>query len=335
MEQSSTLTARQCLQRSVLRTKASGIRIRATGAIHAPRKSRGPDVCNFTRRAGALCFRGSSVDVLFSKRGNVASRGVRLARARVVQTDAYQVESSQTYTLKGGAHLTVEVSGSQISITVSPPPGAERRWRTPQLVLHWGMVERDGNWKLPEQSNWPTGTKNYKKKALRTPLVFNDSSAPNGGSSSITINVAGPASYPQALAFCLVDMKTRHWHKNGPTDFMVYLGEYDGAQVPDQMPDVMLPDELVRVWAYHHWEKAGKPNLTPSQSLEELIVAEQAIIRLLREGRHLDELMQSMGLAPPETQAFAPAPAPAPAPAVAPPTPCAPPPPPLKAVKPP
>ncbi|KAK3278364.1 alpha-glucan water dikinase [Cymbomonas tetramitiformis] len=205
---------------------------------------------------------------------------------------AFAVEGQQqTHRLQGGAILYISESDLTVTIRCEPPENCPGSWQMPPLKLHWGMiVEGSQVWEIPSQEDWPSGTIRHKKSALRTPLIAENPSAPNGGAATLHFQLPARSDLRE-IRFAIFDTKNNHWHKDGKEDFVLDVSR--GA------PKNAVPDELVRVYSYLRWEQAGKPELTASQQSQEFLAAHSEILLKLQSGKSCASLMTEVGLDPP------------------------------------
>eukprot|EP01018_Ginkgo_biloba_P037279 Gb_00438 [translate_table: standard] len=146
-------------------------------------------------------------------------------------------QTNHKFDLDGALQLQVKVvAGFPVRVEF------EVRNATSSFLLHWGSLHHAAqkNWLIP--SHWPTGTQNYKGRALQTPFTK------SGGSSFLTIEVRDPKIC--SIEFLLKDTardKWRNFHIDIPRD------------------DANIPEDLVQVKAYLQWESKGKKMYTPEQ----------------------------------------------------------------------
>ncbi|XP_043699404.1 alpha-glucan water dikinase, chloroplastic-like isoform X2 [Telopea speciosissima] len=119
------------------------------------------------------------------------------------------------------------------------------------LILHWGGIcHGKKKWILP--SCQPDGTKIYKNRALRTPLMK------SGLESCVKIEIDDPEI--QAIEFLIFDEKQNKWFKDNGENFCVQLKE-------ELSPNVLVPEEFLR------HERKEKQNYTPEQEKVEYEVS--------------------------------------------------------------
>mmetsp|Transcript_11917 Transcript_11917/g.20114 ORF Transcript_11917/g.20114 Transcript_11917/m.20114 type:complete len:1364 (+) Transcript_11917:166-4257(+) len=243
-------------------------------------------------------------------RTSQSSKGLRWRACRKpVQVNAVQSETASIisqHELHGGAMLSVSIQDQTVLLRCSPPANASGGWHTPSLVMHWGVTEAGSNeWKVPGNSTWPPGTTEYKAKALRTSFTAENPSAPHGGDYVCSITVDKTST---ALVFCLIDQQTQFWHKApSDSDFKIPLsfGSSSGGSA-----DVAVPEELSQVFAFLNWEKAGRPALSPEESLAAFRQAQKDVAARLASGETLAALLKESGLDPSLAGSVPPAPAP-------------------------
>ncbi|KAM7484206.1 hypothetical protein LguiA_000215 [Lonicera macranthoides] len=119
------------------------------------------------------------------------------------------------------------------------------------LTLHWGgMRKKKEKWLLPTRR--PDGTKVYKDRALRTPLIK------SGSNSFLSIEIDDPEL--QAIEFLIVDEAQNKWFKHNGDNFHIEL-RLKGKLIPN----VSVPEDLVQIQAYVRWERNGKQTYTPEE----------------------------------------------------------------------
>uniref|UniRef100_A0A0C9S6E6 TSA: Wollemia nobilis Ref_Wollemi_Transcript_11183_4962 transcribed RNA sequence n=2 Tax=Wollemia nobilis TaxID=56998 RepID=A0A0C9S6E6_9CONI len=147
---------------------------------------------------------------------------------------------------------------------------------SPSLILHWGAIKYgDKNWILP--SHWPNGTKNYKKRALRTPFTK------SGDSSFLTIEILD--SNINGIEFLLYDESRNNWFKYKGQNFHIDLPRSDGGST-----QISIPEDLVQVQAFLRWERRGKQMYTPEQEKEEYEAARKELQDEVVKGVSINEI---------------------------------------------
>ncbi|PRQ40177.1 putative alpha-glucan, water dikinase [Rosa chinensis] len=201
-------------------------------------------------------------------------RPVAFVPCAVLTTDPHSDQLAGKYNLDGNIELQVYVDASS--------PGSATKvefqvsYGSDSLVLHWGGIkDRKEKWVLP--SRRPDGTKEYKKRALRTPF------AKSGSNSVLKIEIDDPAI--QAIEFLIVDESQNRWFKNNGGNFHVKLPSKEKL-----ISNVSVPEDLVQIQAYLRWERKGKQMYTPEQEKVEYEAARTELLEEVARGASIQEL---------------------------------------------
>ncbi|KAL8150135.1 hypothetical protein V2J09_019943 [Rumex salicifolius] len=194
--------------------------------------------------------------------------------ARAVLTANHASEHAGKFSLDGNIELRVDVS--------SPTSGGSTKvefratnTNSDNLVLHWGVLRDKGGWMLP--SRRPEGTKEYKKRALRTPFQR------SGTDSSVKIEIDDPTF--QAIEFLILDEGQNKWFKNNGDNFHVKL-----PKIIETKRNLSIPEDLVQIQAYLRWERNGKQMYSPQQEKEEYEAGRRELIEEVERGTSIEEL---------------------------------------------
>ncbi|KAH9314059.1 hypothetical protein KI387_022686 [Taxus chinensis] len=180
------------------------------------------------------------------------------------------------FQLEGGLRLQVQIKkGSPTCIELEVPNA------TTSILLHWGVLLHPTSkiWVLP--SHWPTGTKNYKQKALQTPFKRSRETF------CLTIEIQDPKIC--AIEFVLKDEARDKWFKlNGQN---VHI---DIPRDEINIPNASVPEDLVQVKAFIQWELKGKKTYTPEQEKQEYEEARKELQMELLKGISVPDLRKKL-----------------------------------------
>ncbi|KAI4328195.1 hypothetical protein L6164_020571 [Bauhinia variegata] len=218
-------------------------------------------------------FCGKKLSLRKQKLAMGGHRQVAVIPHAVLTTDTAS-EISGRFNLEGNIQLQVTVRSSapgairQVDIQVSNSSSS--------LLLHWGVIrDTPGKWVLP--SRRPDGTKVYKNRALRSPLVK------SGSGSFNKIEIDDPT--VQAVEFLIVDEAQNKWFKNNGQNFHIKLPVQEKL-----VQKVSVPEDLVQIQAYLRWERKGKQMYTPEQEKAEYEAARLELLEEVARGTSVQDL---------------------------------------------
>ncbi|XP_057856016.1 alpha-glucan water dikinase, chloroplastic isoform X2 [Cryptomeria japonica] len=202
-------------------------------------------------------------------------RGTWTGPRAILATDPASTEQLiETFDLDDQSQLQVNIikstgeSPAKINLQVTNS--------SPCLVLHWGAVRSgEKNWILP--SYCPSGTTNYKKRALRTPFTK------SGDKSLLTIEIRD--SNIASVEFLLYDESRNNWFKFEGQNFHIDLPRSEG-----EISQISIPEDLVQVQAYLRWERKGKQMYTPEQEKDEYEAARKDLQDEVAKGVSVEEI---------------------------------------------
>ncbi|KAF8016389.1 hypothetical protein BT93_H1790 [Corymbia citriodora subsp. variegata] len=237
---------------------------KTASANQAATKTRTPKLCTK--------FSGTSLKQRKAKLTMGGGRAYSFVARAVLTTDPAP-ELAGKFKLDGDIELKVEVS--------APVPGSTTQVEfhvassSDTLILHWGAVcDKKEKWILP--SRYPDGTKEYKKRALRTPFVK------LGEKSFLKIEIDDPSI--KAVEFLILDEAQNKWYKNNGENFHVKF------PLREKIPNVPIPEDLVQIQAYLRWERKGKQMYTPEQEKEEYEAARFELLEEVARGTSIEDL---------------------------------------------
>ncbi|KAH9319028.1 hypothetical protein KI387_020797, partial [Taxus chinensis] len=200
--------------------------------------------------------------------------GIWTGPRAILTTDPDTPELTESFDLDGQSKLQVNLvkstgdSPTRINLQVTNS--------SPSLILHWGAVKYgEKNWILP--SNCPSGTTNYKKRALRTPFTK------SGDDTFLTIDIND--SNISAVEFLIYDESRDKWFKYKGQNFHIELPRSER-----EISHISIPEDLVQVQAYLRWERKGKQMYTPEKEKEEYEAARKDLQDEAAKGVSVDEI---------------------------------------------
>jgi alpha-glucan,water dikinase len=198
-------------------------------------------------------------------------------------------QTTHNFQLDGGLQLQVKASSGHPAHIDFQVPNSSR-----SLILHWGglLHPTHKNWAIPSQSQWPTGTTNYRKIALQTPFEKSRDVL------SLNMEIWDPKIC--SIEFTLKDKATDKWFKLNGQNIHIDIPRDD-----INIPTISAPEDLVKIKAYLRWESQGKQRYTPEQEKKEFEEARKELEMELSKGISLADLRKKLQSGGTQTKADA------------------------------